>query len=110
MGAYIDKDGVTWQLELHVVLSRRHPFCAESADTQRWQNLTKPKRVHNSGACSEGVTIANNLDVKIPGTIEEDLHGLVAKQRARFFLDHNAEPDAVDLLEELEIINEITRR
>ena len=46
-------------------------------------------------------------DVKLPGTIE-DLRGL-AKQCARFFLDHNAEPDAVDLLEELEIINDITR-
>ena len=46
-------------------------------------------------------------DIKVPGTIE-DLRGL-AKQCARFFLDHNAEPDAVDLLEELEIINEITR-
>jgi 26S proteasome regulatory subunit N1 len=38
----------------------------------------------------------------------EDLRGL-AKQCARSFLDHNAEPDAIDLLEELEIINEITR-
>ena len=32
----------------------------------------------------------------------------LAKQCARFFPDHNAEPDAVDLLEELEIIDEIT--
>lgn len=49
----------------------------------------------------------NSADVKLPGTIE-DLRGL-AKQCARFFLDHNAEPDAVDLLEELEIIDQISR-
>jgi hypothetical protein len=47
------------------------------------------------------------LLVKLPGTIE-DLRGLI-KQCARLFLDHNAEPDTVDLLEELEIIIEITR-
>ena len=45
-------------------------------------------------------------DAKLPGTIE-DLRGL-AKQCTRFFLDHKSEPDAVDLLEELEIIDEIT--
>ena len=55
----------------------------------------------------EGANNSAEPDVKLPGTIE-DLRGL-AKQCARFFLDHNAEPDAVDLLEELEIINEITR-
>ena len=56
---------------------------------------------------SPGVTDSSaKPDVKLPGTIE-DLRGL-AKQYARFFLDHNAEPDMVDLLEELEIINEIT--
>jgi 26S proteasome regulatory subunit N1 len=54
----------------------------------------------------DGATNSVELDVKLPGTIE-DLRGL-AKQCARFFLDHNAEPDAVDLLEELEIIDEIT--
>ena len=53
----------------------------------------------------EGANTSGELD--LPGTIA-DLRGL-AKQCARFFLDHNAEPDAVDLLEELEIINEITR-
>ena len=54
----------------------------------------------------EGANKLAEPDVKLPGTIE-DLRGL-AKQCARFFLDHNAEPDAVDLLEELEIIDEIT--
>ena len=54
----------------------------------------------------EGANNSAEPDVKLPGTVE-DLRGL-AKQCARFFLDHNAEPDAVDLLEELEIINEIT--
>lgn len=42
---------------------------------------------------------------QIPGTIE-DLRSL-AKQCAVFLLEHNAEPDAVDLLEEMEIIQEI---
>ena len=64
--------------------------------------------VRESGAL-EQYEAANKLaepDIKLPGTIE-DLRKL-AKQCARFFLDHNAEPDAVDLLEELEIIDEIT--
>ncbi|KAH9477972.1 26S proteasome regulatory subunit rpn-1 [Psilocybe cubensis] len=42
---------------------------------------------------------------QIPGSIE-DLRNL-AKQCATFLLAHNAEPDAVDLLEEMEIIHEI---
>jgi 26S proteasome regulatory subunit N1 len=45
--------------------------------------------------------------VKLPGTID-DLRSL-AKQCAVFLLGHNAEPDAVDLLEELEIVDEITQ-
>ncbi|KAF8634856.1 hypothetical protein AX17_004104 [Amanita inopinata Kibby_2008] len=43
--------------------------------------------------------------VKLPGTID-DLRNL-AKQCAIFLLSHNAEPDAVDLLDELEIVDEI---
>ncbi|CAA7268438.1 unnamed protein product [Cyclocybe aegerita] len=43
---------------------------------------------------------------KLPGTID-DLRNL-ARQCAVFLLSHNAEPDAVDLLEELEIIEDIT--
>jgi hypothetical protein len=46
-------------------------------------------------------------DVKLPGTIE-DLRGL-AKRRAMFFMDHDDEPDAVDMLEESKVINEIVR-
>ncbi|SRR6266550_1051406 len=41
----------------------------------------------------------------MPGTID-DLRSL-AKQCATFFLSHNAEPDAVDLLDELEMVDEI---
>ncbi|KAM6492451.1 Armadillo-type fold [Amanita muscaria] len=41
----------------------------------------------------------------LPGTIE-DLRNL-AKQCAKFFLSHNAEPDAVDLLDELEMVDGI---
>jgi 26S proteasome regulatory subunit N1 len=55
----------------------------------------------------EGENNSAEPDIELPGTIE-DLRGL-AKQCALFFLDHNAEPDTVDLLEELEIINGITR-
>ncbi|KAG6831057.1 hypothetical protein H0H92_012980 [Tricholoma furcatifolium] len=44
-------------------------------------------------------------DTKLPGSIE-DLRSL-AKQCAVFLLGHNAEPDAVDLLEEMEIIKDI---
>jgi 26S proteasome regulatory subunit N1 len=42
---------------------------------------------------------------KLPGTLD-DLRSL-AKECAVFLLGHNAEPDAVDLLEELEIVDEI---
>lgn len=42
---------------------------------------------------------------KALGTVEE-LHAL-AMECAKFLLGHNAEPDAVDLLEELEIVDRI---
>ncbi|KAF9255501.1 26S proteasome regulatory complex, non-ATPase subcomplex, Rpn1 subunit [Marasmius fiardii PR-910] len=42
---------------------------------------------------------------KLPGTIQ-DLRDL-AKQCSTFLLQHNAEPDAVDLLQELEMIGDI---
>lgn len=44
---------------------------------------------------------------KLPGTVD-DLR-VLAKQCAVFLLGHNAEPDAVDLLEELEIVDEIAQ-
>jgi hypothetical protein len=34
---------------------------------------------------------------------------VLAEQCTRLFLDHNTEPDVIDLLVESEIINEITR-
>jgi len=43
---------------------------------------------------------------RTPGTIS-DLRDL-ARQCAKFLLSHNAEPDAVDLLEEMEIIGDIS--
>jgi 26S proteasome regulatory complex component len=43
--------------------------------------------------------------VPLPGTID-DLRTL-GKKCATFLLGHNAEPDAVDLLEELEIVDQI---
>ncbi|KAF8999058.1 armadillo-type protein [Cyathus striatus] len=49
----------------------------------------------------------DKLAVQLPGTID-DLRAL-AKQCATFLLGHNAEPDAVDLLEELEVVNEISQ-
>jgi 26S proteasome regulatory subunit N1 len=48
----------------------------------------------------------DSTQVQLPGTIE-DLRNL-AKECATFLLNHNAEPDAVDLLEEMEIIDEVT--
>jgi hypothetical protein len=53
----------------------------------------------------EGANNSTEPVVKLPGTID-DLRRL-AKQCARIFLDYNAEPDAVNLLEELEIIDEM---
>lgn len=50
-------------------------------------------------------TATDNKNTKLPGTID-DLRSL-AKDCAVFLLSHNAEPDAVDLLEELEIVDEI---
>lgn len=44
---------------------------------------------------------------KLPGTMD-DLRDL-AKTCAKFLLKHNAEPDAVDLLEEMEIIDQIAQ-
>jgi 26S proteasome regulatory subunit N1 len=58
---------------------------------------------------AEDTTDAANKQTDIPqlpGTID-DLRNL-GKKCATFLLGHNAEPDAVDLLEELEIVNELT--
>ncbi|KAJ7512053.1 armadillo-type protein [Mycena galericulata] len=46
-------------------------------------------------------------EIELPGTIE-DLRAL-AKECGVFLIGHNAEPDAVDLLEELEIVHEIAQ-
>lgn len=45
--------------------------------------------------------------VELPGTME-DLRSL-AKECSTFLLNHNAEPDAVDLLQELEMIEDIAK-
>ncbi|KAI0635261.1 26S proteasome regulatory complex non-ATPase subcomplex Rpn1 subunit [Trametes polyzona] len=52
----------------------------------------------------EGVEKASEEN-KVPGTVD-DLRAL-ALECATFLLQHNAEPDAVDLLEELEIVDRI---
>ena len=87
-------DPGTWGHEnfRHIAAELNEEYTVREGDT-----LEQPEGANNSA----------ESDVKLPGTVE-DLRGL-AKQCARFFLDHNAEPDAVNLLEELEIINEITR-
>ena len=87
-------DPGTWGHEYvrHIAAELGEEYTVREGDT-----LEQPEGTNNSA----------EPNVKLPGTIE-DLRGL-AKQCARFFLDHNAEPDAVDLLEELEIIDEITR-
>ncbi|KAF5383134.1 hypothetical protein D9615_005031 [Tricholomella constricta] len=51
--------------------------------------------------------VGGKPEVKLPGTIE-GLRAL-ARQCAVFLLGHNAEPDAVDLLEELEIVEDIAK-
>ncbi|KAJ3898257.1 armadillo-type protein [Lentinula edodes] len=50
-------------------------------------------------------TESETSKVEVPGTIE-DLRSL-AKECSLFLLSHNAEPDAVDLLQELEMIESI---
>lgn len=50
-------------------------------------------------------TTAKSESIKIPGTLD-DLRAL-ALECAKFFLSHNAEPDAVDLFVELEIVDRI---
>lgn len=51
------------------------------------------------------IETAETPKTQLPGTID-DLRDL-ARQCAKFLLSHNAEPDAVDLLEEMEIIADI---
>ncbi|KAJ7455012.1 hypothetical protein B0H11DRAFT_2287828, partial [Mycena galericulata] len=46
-------------------------------------------------------------EIELPSTIE-DLRAL-GKECAVYWIRHNAEPDAVDLLEELEIVHEIAQ-
>lgn len=50
-------------------------------------------------------TESETSKVEVPGTIE-DLRSL-AKECSLFLLSHNAEPDAVDLLQELEMIESV---
>jgi len=52
----------------------------------------------------KGTKVTPQIPLSV-GTLE-DLHNL-ALVCARFLLEHNAEPDAVDLLEEMEIIDRI---
>jgi 26S proteasome regulatory subunit N1 len=87
-------DPGTWGHEYirHITAELGEEYTVREGDT-----LEQPEGANNSA----------EPDIELPGTIE-DLRGL-AKQCALFFLDHNAEPDTVDLLEELEIINGITR-
>lgn len=56
-------------------------------------------------ATEDGVEQVKPEPVKIPGTIDE-LRAL-ALDCAKFFLGHNAEPDAVDLFVELEMVDRI---
>jgi 26S proteasome regulatory subunit N1 len=70
-----------------------------------------PKPVTDTAAVPESATDEKEGEQVIPqvplsvGTLE-DLHNL-ALVCAKFLLEHNAEPDAVDLLEELEIVDRI---
>ncbi|KAJ7755387.1 armadillo-type protein [Mycena maculata] len=80
----------------------RH-LAAELGDeyTFREQESDEPTPAPEAGKTEEPT------QVKLPGTLE-DLRAL-AKECAVFLIGHNAEPDAVDLLEELEIVDEIAQ-
>lgn len=58
-------------------------------------------------ATASAASTGGETPLQPPGTID-DLRAL-AKQCATFLLSHNAEPDAVDLLEEMEIVDEIAQ-
>ncbi|KAI0764868.1 armadillo-type protein [Fomes fomentarius] len=60
---------------------------------------------YNSREIDEAGVEKESEESKVPGTVD-DLRAL-ATQCATFLLQHNAEPDAVDLLEELEIVDRI---
>ncbi|KAI0711277.1 armadillo-type protein [Earliella scabrosa] len=60
---------------------------------------------YNSREFDEAGVEKESEESKVPGTVD-DLRAL-AMQCATFLLQHNAEPDAVDLLEELEIVDKI---
>ncbi|KAI0746883.1 armadillo-type protein [Daedaleopsis nitida] len=60
---------------------------------------------YNSREFDETGVETTSEENKVPGTVD-DLRAL-AMQCATFLLLHNAEPDAVDLLEELEIVDRI---
>ncbi|CAL1709128.1 unnamed protein product [Somion occarium] len=60
------------------------------------------------GEEEENKPVINGIDGK-PGVIgTDDQLRVLAMECATFLLQHNAEPDAVDLLEELEIVDRIT--
>ena len=60
---------------------------------------------YNSREFDEAGVEKESEESKVPGTVD-DLRNL-AIECATFLLQHNAEPDAVDLLEELEIVDRI---
>ncbi|KAJ7733825.1 hypothetical protein B0H14DRAFT_3898863 [Mycena olivaceomarginata] len=72
--------------------------------TLRYRLLSASLRPAGSPSADPGGSPA---ELKIIGTIE-DLRAL-AKECTVFFIGHNAEPDVVDLLEELEIVDEIAQ-
>ncbi|KAJ7344076.1 hypothetical protein DFH08DRAFT_1009336 [Mycena albidolilacea] len=76
-------------------LGDEYPFCETEADAP---TPTPAPEAGKEEAPAEP---------KIIGTIE-DLHAL-AKECTVFLIGHNAEPDTVDLLEELEIVDEIAQ-
>ena len=60
---------------------------------------------YNSREFDEAGVEKASEENKVPGTVD-DLRAL-ALECATFLLQHNAEPDAVDLLEELEIVDKV---
>ncbi|KAF7316023.1 26S proteasome regulatory subunit RPN1 [Mycena indigotica] len=79
--------------------SRRHEYVRHLAGELGNEDNTREQEDN------EVEPVKGSLPVlKVPGTID-DLRAL-AKECAVFLLDHNGEPDAIDLLQELEIVEE----
>ncbi|KAJ7278741.1 hypothetical protein C8J57DRAFT_1573401 [Mycena rebaudengoi] len=79
------------------------PTRAPGATNTTW------RRIHREQDVDE--TVKKDKDAPAPAPLDGTLDDLraLAKECAVFLIGHNAEPEAVDLLEELEIVDEIAQ-